>query len=95
MAGETKEQKAADNPGYTKETWEKFRDSQMLWFVNTILHVFGWCILLEKTKNGFMYAVPARTSFRGFSEARNTEGYKKLTEHLANDIDELLKDVHE
>ena len=36
-----------------KKTWEEFRDSGLLWFVNTILHMFGWGIAVEVERNVF------------------------------------------
>ena len=28
-----------------KKTWEEFRKTGLLWFVNVIIHVFGWAML--------------------------------------------------
>ena len=30
-----------------KKSWEEFRDSGMLWWINMILHTFGWAITVE------------------------------------------------
>ena len=31
----------------TKKTWTEFREIGLLWFINTILHMFGWAIVVE------------------------------------------------
>ena len=58
-----------------RKTWEEFRECKMIWFINTILHAFGWAIVLEPKEDGGLDAYPARVKFRGFSEQINTEGY--------------------
>lgn len=30
-----------------KKTWQEFRKTGLLWFMNTILHAFGWAIVVE------------------------------------------------
>lgn len=35
-----------------EKTWEDFRESGLLWFINTILHVFGWAIVVFKNNEG-------------------------------------------
>ena len=78
-----------------KRTWTEFRKSGLLWFINTILHAFGWSIILEidsETKE-ITDCYPARVKFRGFSEDRNTEGYKKLSCYMRDNADELFKEA--
>lgn len=78
-----------------KRTWAEFRKSGLLWFINTILHAFGWSIILEidsETKE-ITDCYPARVKFRGFSEDRNTEGYKKLSCYMRDNADELFKEA--
>ena len=77
-----------------KKTWEEFRSSGLLWFINSILHMFGWAIVIEKD-NDKITAYPARVSFRGFPEESNTNGYRKVTQYLKDNIDDLLKEVNE
>ena len=36
---------------------------------------------------------PCRTDMRGFSNASNDKGYKRIIEYLANNINTLMKDV--
>ena len=54
-----------------------FKGSGLLWFVNTILHAFGWVL----TYRDGVYK-PHRTHLRGFPESVNTEHYKRLEEHF-------------
>jgi hypothetical protein len=76
-----------------KKTWKGFREAGLLWFINQILHLFGWAIVMEIDKEGNVTdCYPARVEFRGFSEKDNTEGYIKLTEHLKSIIDDLEKE---
>jgi len=30
-----------------QEKWKEFRNSGLLWFINTILHTFGWAIVFD------------------------------------------------
>ena len=77
-----------------EKTWEEFRESGLLWFVNTILHLFGWAIVVFKNDNGEIEKVsPARVSWRGFSEESNDKGYKNVTKFLSENIEDLLKEV--
>lgn len=74
-----------------KRTWEQFRESGMLWWINMILHTFGWAIVVEvdenrKTKNCY----PARVKLRGFTDRINSEGYEKV----ANYIKDNAKDIY-
>ena len=79
-----------------KKTWEEFRKSGQLWFVNTILHVFGWAIVVDIDDNGNVKeCYPARVKFRGFDVDTNTNGYIALSEYLKQNIDEILKESKE
>lgn len=76
-----------------KKSWEEFRDSGLFWWINAILHTFGWSIIIERIDGNIVDVYPARVGFRGFDEHTNTEGYRKLTKHLKGNIDSLEKDV--
>jgi hypothetical protein len=67
----------------------EFKDSGMLWLVNTILHLFGMVITIHP-QTGEMK--PAITTFRGFNEETNTECYEKVTKYLLDNIEEIIKD---
>ncbi|MGL6201942.1 MAG: hypothetical protein ACRC3H_23735 [Lachnospiraceae bacterium] len=65
------------------KTWEEFRDSGMLWFVNTILHAFGWAIMVDIDEEGKVIGgYPGRVKFRGFSEDDNDKGYEKVARYM-------------
>ena len=77
-----------------EKTWKEFRESGLLWFVNTILHLFGWAIVINQNDNGDIVNVsPARVSWRGFSAESNEKGYKSVTKFLSENIEDLLKEV--
>ena len=75
-----------------KRTWEEFKDTKLLWFINTILHAFGWAIAIEMEDGVVTDVYPARVTFRGFSEKSNTEGYIGLSEYMCNNCEELLEE---
>lgn len=81
-----------------KQTWKDFIDSGWFWWINMILHTVGWCIVMEKdTETGEITSVPspppAKVKWRGFEPEDNDEGYKKVTQNMADSIGKLKKDV--
>lgn len=79
-----------------KKSWKEFRDSGMLWWINMILHTFGWAIIVViEDDRSVSSAYPARVRFRGFSEKNNTEGYQKISQYMKNNVDELLEESNE
>lgn len=79
-----------------KKSWKEFRDSGMLWWINMILHTFGWAIIVDiEDDRSVSSAYPARVRFRGFSEKNNTEGYQKISQYMKNNVDELLEESNE
>jgi len=82
-----------------KKTWKEFRDSGLLWWINMILHTFGWAIVYnfenynKETDDGIIKEVyPARVKFRGFTEKNNTEGYQKVSSYLKENVEQLEKE---
>lgn len=73
-------------------TGAEFRSSGALWFVNTILHLFGLAITWDPNTDE-LEAV--RTIFRGFGGDINTWGYQRLSTYLRDNIDELLNEAYE
>ena len=67
-----------------RETWKTFRDEGMLWWLNRILHTFGWSIVVEVDENdkaaGDVY--PARTTWMGFSPEANEKRLQEFREGL-------------
>jgi hypothetical protein len=79
-----------------KKTWEEFRNSGLLWFINNILHLFGWAIAVKVEEDGSISNVyPARVKFRGFDEKSNTDGYIKVSRYLKDNIGDLLRESEE
>jgi len=72
-----------------RKTWEEFRDCKLLWWINTILHMFGWAIVFEYDNEKIIDVYPARVKFRGFDDESNTTGYKEVTKYLKNNIEDL------
>ena len=78
-----------------KKTWKEFRDSGMLWWINMILHTFGWAIVMDIEEDGeITNCYPARVKFRGFGEKNNSDGYIKVSKYLADNA-EILKEESE
>lgn len=73
----------------TEKSWEEFRESGLLWWINTILHMFGWAIVCVVGNEEVVRTIPARVKYRGFSEKQNTEGYIKVSEYLKRNAEEL------
>lgn len=78
-----------------KRNWEEFRNTGLLWFVNSILHLFGWAIVYEKEDGMIKEVYPARVKYRGFDERTNSEGYMKISQYLENNISELRIEAEE
>ena len=75
-----------------KKSWKEFRDSGMLWWINMILHTFGWALVMDIEEDGSITnCYPARVKFRGFGEQNNTDGYIKVSKYL----EENIKDIRE
>ena len=49
-----------------KKSWEEFRSTGLLWWINMILHTFGWAICYEFDDGKIVEAYPARVKYRGF-----------------------------
>lgn len=80
-----------------RKSIKEFRDTGLLWFINTILHMFGWAIAItiDTETREITEIYPARVRFRGFDPDSNDQGYNNVTFYLKNNIDELLKEARE
>lgn len=79
-----------------KKTWNEFRNSGLLWWINMILHTFGWAIVLDIDKeNNIKEVYPARVKFRGFNEETNTKGYINVSKFLKDNSIELYEESKE
>jgi hypothetical protein len=85
-----------DRPSLEHRTWSEFADAGLLWWVNHILHLFGWALVYECEKDtGVITNVyPARCRFRGFAPADEDAGFKKVSTFLKEHADELVEDCH-
>ncbi len=78
-----------------RKTWEEFRNSKLLWFVNRSLHIFGWAIVVQMEDDKIIEAYPARVKFRGFDEKSEEEGFIGLSEYMKENSEELLAEAKE
>ena len=88
------------NSMITEDTWEEFRNSGLLWWVNRALHLFGWALVFEfedadrePLKVSRVY--PARVKFRGFNSDVEMQGFINLTSYLEENSTTLLEEVKE
>lgn len=68
-----------DDANPRRHSWSEFRSCGLLWVVNTVLHIFGWAIVVDDS--GEVY--PARTSWRGFPEATQERAHRDLAHYIA------------
>lgn len=78
-----------------KKTWKEFKDTGLLWLINSLLHLFGWAICLEVNEGVVTDVFPVRVKFRGFSESDNTEGYKKISQYMRDNAEALSQEAKE
>lgn len=79
-----------------KKSWEEFRNSGLLWWINVILHTFGWAIVFDIEDDGTIANVyPARVKFRGFDIESNDEGYQKVSQYMKENADILNEEAYE
>lgn len=79
-----------------RKTWKEFRDSGFLWWINMILHTFGWAITVDVDNSGELIdCYPSRVRYRGFSENINSDGYKKISQYMSENADDLLLEAEE
>lgn len=78
-----------------RKTWEEFRNQGLLWWINMILHTFGWAIVIEMNDDNIADVYPARVKFRGFGEKDTTEGYIKISNFMKENAKQLLDEASE
>lgn len=77
-----------------KKTWEDFRATGLLWWINTLLHTFGWALVVEVAEDGTIStAYPARVKFRGFGPIETEDGYRKVSAYLAQNSSEINEEA--
>ena len=73
-----------------KKSWQEFSDSGLLWWINMLLHTFGWAIAVNVEGDGSISDVyPERVKFRGFNEKINDNGYRKVSKYLKENAEQL------
>lgn len=78
----------------TNKTWEEFRESGLLWWVNRLLHTFGWALVIEVDTEGplegeIRRVYPARVKFRGFGNESEERGFKRISQYMVDNAEEL------
>lgn len=76
-----------------KKTWEEFRESGMLFVANTILHFFGWALVVNIENGHLVEVYPARVEYRGFSEEVTETCHKRVAKYLLENISELYEEA--
>lgn len=80
--------------GLVERSFEEFRDSGLLWFVNRILHTFGWALTYIEEEDGTISRwYPARVTYRGFSEQTEDEGFARIAKYMADNATILYKEA--
>jgi hypothetical protein len=79
-----------------KKEWKEFRKTGLLLIINQVLHIFGWAIVCKLDDNENVIEIyPARVKFRGFDNSDTDEAYQKITKYMAENSEQLLKEVSE
>lgn len=79
-----------------KKSWNEFRSTGLFMFINTILHAFGWAIVVNVDEKGEVIdCYPARVKFRGFADEHQVEMHKKIGSYLKDNADQLFKEASE
>lgn len=79
-----------------RKSWEEFKSSGFLWWINRILHTFGWAIVYAVEEDGTIKGVyPARVKFRGFYEEDEAEGFKKVSDYMVENANEIREETYE
>lgn len=86
----------AEKPMVDKKSWEEFRESGLLWWINNTLHTFGWALVYDFDKDGKLVSVyPARVRFRGFSAEATEKGYISVSKYMKDNAEQLFKEAKE
>ena len=80
-----------------KKSWDEFRESGFLWWINMILHTFGWAIVCEYDQQNekITDVYPARVKFRGFNEDSNSRGYERVSKYMKDNATDLYYESKE
>lgn len=79
-----------------KRAWSEFQSTGLLWWINRILHTFGWAIVFEvETDNTISDVYPARVKFRGFDTDSEEQGFRRLSNYMVDNATELKDEADE
>lgn len=78
-----------------EKSWDEFRETGLILFINQILHVFGWAITCEIKDDKVVRVCPARCKFRGFTGDCVSDSYIKISKWMKEHGEELLKEAEE
>lgn len=79
-----------------ERSWDEFRDAGILWWINRILHTFGWAITMELDDDGRVSRVfPTRCKYRGFVRESEEAGFRKISKYLKEHISEIEDEANE
>ena len=78
-----------------RKTWQEFRNAGMMWWINRILHIMGWSIVVsvDEETGDITECFPARVKYRGFDNNSEMKGHQKVTQYIADNIDDLKNEV--
>lgn len=77
-----------------QKAWLEFRQSGLFVFVNQFLHIFGWAIVVDLGDDmQVVSAYPQRVKYRGFEVEINDEAYKRVSEYMKNNANDLVEDT--
>lgn len=86
-------------PSTVEASWAEFANAGLFWWVNRGLHLFGWVLVQEVVPgpdgDTILRVYPARCRYRGFPEDTEDEGFKKLTQHLKDNVEVLVQQTSE
>lgn len=79
-----------------EKTWQDFRETGLFMMINTILHAFGWAmvVMTDDETGEVIRCFPARVKFRGFNEDDQDEMHKRIAGYLKANADELDKEAN-
>ena len=75
-----------------KKSWKEFQETGLLLYINQVLHVFGWAIVIEIDDEKIINCYPARVKFRGFDKKNVVESYIKISKYMNENSEELLEE---
>jgi hypothetical protein len=79
-----------------KKSWDEFQNSGLLWWINRLLHTFGWAIVLDiDEEHNIINVYPARVKFRGFCRSIEEEGFQRISLYMSENSKNLLEESKE